>query len=663
METKRLVLATALTFVIVFIFMILRAWDVQRNPEKYAVTTPTPTVSSDDPREPRPTPALSEAAPDEIRPVTGDSPREDGTGETTPPSQSELIASNAASGERHVTTTDLAQFVIDATGGNLRSVRLIEYDEHVPDPEELGRSLQGNLDNEQRRVINRNLEAIENYLAEVETAEAALARAVDSGNQQAIDEAQRNLKLARALELVPFLESDQDQPLTTYVRFKEEEIRDSQLVYETAGFVDNGTAVSITFTADAGELEVNKKYILNKDSYRGDLHITVTNNGAERLPRNFGEIEVAWEGGIGRFLSVGYRLDHVLYQYGAKFSSPVKIAKAIEAGDFDRERTPKMSLIQSKYFLAGLVPESRTVFQPHFLTVKMADEFETGQLPPPMGLRYDIAPLAPGESQTERFLLYLGPKKMDPLEKIPGIQPLEIVYQKTYLLDWIHMTWICPFILACLEFFHGFTGNYGFAIILLVLVVKIVLYPLTLHQHTMQRKMRTIQPQIKAIQEKYKQNPMDGQKKVHDLMRKNNVKMSGGCLPVLLQMPIFLGLYFTLYYGIELRGAPFFGWITDLSEPDSLFPIALGGSVFHLRVLPLLNAGITFLTMQQTPVADPKQKQIFAMMPLIMLFIFWQFPSGLVLYWTVQSLVQFITVLLMEHVHFRHEKGDSQHAG
>ena len=171
--------------------------------------------------------------------------------------------------------------------------------------------------------------------------------------------------------------------------------------------------------------------------------------------------------------------------------------------------------------------------------------------------------------------------------------------------------------------------NWGLAIIGVTLVVKAILYPLTKAQYTSMAKMRMLQPKLQEMRERFGDDRQRMTQEMMDLYKKEKVNPLGGCLPILLQMPIFIALYWTFMEAVELRHAPFFGWIQDLSaqDPYYILPILMGGSMFLLQ------------KMSPTAVADPMQQKVMTFMPLIFMVFFLWFPAGLVLYWLVSNLI------------------------
>jgi YidC/Oxa1 family membrane protein insertase len=235
----------------------------------------------------------------------------------------------------------------------------------------------------------------------------------------------------------------------------------------------------------------------------------------------------------------------------------------------------------------------------------------------------------PGElSPTHRFLVYFGPNEYF------GLARLGNGMERLVDLGW---TWIVPFsktLLRLLVWFHALLHNYGVAIILLATLVRLVMHPLSMMSMKSMRAMHRLQPEMERVREKHKNDPQAMNTAVMALYREHKVNPAGGCLPMLLQMPVFIALYSVLYNAIELRQAPFVGWIDDLSSPDLLFHVG----PIPVRLLPLLMTGSGLLMQKLTP-TDPRQLTTMYMMNVVMLVFFYNLPSGLVLYWTVMNLL------------------------
>lgn len=245
-----------------------------------------------------------------------------------------------------------------------------------------------------------------------------------------------------------------------------------------------------------------------------------------------------------------------------------------------------------------------------------------------------MSTVQPKTTQKFKSLFYAGPTKYENLT----------AYEHDFedLIGRGFFGALKKYTLITLLFFNSIVHNYGIAIILLTVLIKILFTPLTHKSFESMRKMQELQPQMKALQEKYKDRPQDLNREVMELYRKHKANPFGGCFPILLQMPIFIALYQTLSRSVELKGAPFIWWITDLSEPDRLFtlPFSLPVVGDAVNVLPILMIGSMVLQQKLTPTAASKdQERMMLIMPIVFGVIFYNLPSGLVLYWFVNNIL------------------------
>lgn len=215
------------------------------------------------------------------------------------------------------------------------------------------------------------------------------------------------------------------------------------------------------------------------------------------------------------------------------------------------------------------------------------------------------------ESRSFTFEVYAGPILLDQLQKIKRGMVSDYGFLSTILL-------------RILQFFYAMIPNYGLAIILLTLVVRLVLYPLTLKQTKSMAHMQKIQPKVQELKDRLKDNPQKFNEEVLKLYQKHNVNPLGGCLPLLLQLPILIALYNTIRIAVELRKTPFL-WISDLSKGDPLI------------ILPIAIAALMYY--QQGKMTDPQQQQMMAFMPMFMFVITWSLPAGLLVYWFASSVI------------------------
>jgi YidC/Oxa1 family membrane protein insertase len=229
----------------------------------------------------------------------------------------------------------------------------------------------------------------------------------------------------------------------------------------------------------------------------------------------------------------------------------------------------------------------------------------------------EVAPGAVGE-WSARF--YAGPKDQKRLE--------EIAENLNLTVDYGFLWWIAVPLFYILDWFHSYVGNWGGAIILLTVLVKLVLYPLSAKSYKSMANMRRVAPQMKRLQERHADDRQKLSQEMMALYKKEKVNPLGGCLPMLLPMPIFLALYWVLFESVELRHAPFALWINDLAAMDPYF------------VLPLLMGGSMYLQQLMSPaVGDPMQVRMMRLMPVMFTVMFLFFPAGLVLYWLVNSVL------------------------
>jgi len=227
---------------------------------------------------------------------------------------------------------------------------------------------------------------------------------------------------------------------------------------------------------------------------------------------------------------------------------------------------------------------------------------------------------------------YTGPKEY---ERLKAINP-----ELTDIIEYGFFTFIAkPMFKALLALYH-FIGNWGWAIVVLTIIIRIILFPLTLKGMLSMQKLKDLAPKIKEIQQKYKGDPQKMNMHMMQLYKKYKVNPMGGCLPMLLQIPVFFAIYRVLLNAIELKGAPWILWIHDLSVPDPYFvlPILMGATMYlHQKITP-------------TTITDPMQKKIFEWLPIVFTFFFLTFPAGLTLYWFTNNILSIIQQLIVNKI-------------
>ena len=270
--------------------------------------------------------------------------------------------------------------------------------------------------------------------------------------------------------------------------------------------------------------------------------------------------------------------------------------------------------------------------------------------PAPPGVQaaflYPAASLAPHQALQRQFVFFAGPKEYRLLARIGD----QFQNQADLVMQFgKYFGFFAKALLLVMNWLHDVTTlGYGWVIVLLTVVIKVVFWPFTAAGIRSSRKMQALAPELKVIQDKYKDDMAKMMQKRQELLKKHNVSMMGGCLPVAIQMPVFIGFYTMIRSAIELRGARFL-WIADLSKPDTIFMVPGIGIPFN--PLPLLMGGAMLWQSHLTPPApgmDPTQAKIMRYMPLIFLVILYTYSSGLSLYWTVNNLLTIVQTILMK---------------
>jgi len=288
-----------------------------------------------------------------------------------------------------------------------------------------------------------------------------------------------------------------------------------------------------------------------------------------------------------------------------------------------------------KYWASTLIPEQKANYRAQFQGWPERSPAE----PAAYQTDYvrDAVTIAPGQTASVEAQLFAGAKEVKVLQQYQstGVEKFDL------LIDWGWFFFITKPLFYLMEAINSVVHNFGVTILILTVLVRLAFFPLANKQYASMAKMKKLQPQIEAIRERYKDDKAKLQQAQMDLYRDAKVNPIAGCLPVLLQFPVFFALYKVLYITIDMRHAPFFGWIKDLSAPDPTSLFNLFGLLpyqvpefLHIGVWPLLMGITMWLQMQLNPQqADPVQQQIFNWMPVIFTFMLAAFPAGLVIYW------------------------------
>lgn len=382
---------------------------------------------------------------------------------------------------------------------------------------------------------------------------------------------------------------------------------------------------SLRMEADAGGgLTIVRTYSFSQDSYVVSLDVTVLNTSAQPLQgtAQLHQVNTPFEKG-------GSPADGFLFRgpevYVNGEHKEVK-AKEYKDGPITMQGSIEWAGYGGNYFLRGIVPleGAGTSY------VMQGTEELTGTV-----LVGNIDTIQPGTEKTYGYKIYYGPKKVELLRE------LGYNLERSVNFGWFDI--IARPTLWLLNFLYGFVGNYGVAIILVTIMFKAAFWPISQKGMKSMKNMQKLQPKMVKLKEKYKDDPTRMNQEVMNLYKTYRVNPLGGCLPMVLQIPVFFALYKVLLQSIELRHAPFMLWITDLAAPDRLwigFDIPyLGG----LPILTLLMGASMFIQQKLTPTtADPAQAKIMQFLPIIFTFMFLNFASGLVLYWFVNNLLSIL---------------------
>jgi YidC/Oxa1 family membrane protein insertase len=321
------------------------------------------------------------------------------------------------------------------------------------------------------------------------------------------------------------------------------------------------------------------------------------------------------------------------------------VLKEIKYKDIKKEGTETFTSqggwlgITDKYWLTAIIPAQMENFTGG-VRHTMAGDKDRYQV----DVLYGTRTVASGSETTVTSLFFAGAKEVDLIENYAKTLKID---KFNLAIDWGFFRFLTQPIFHALDFLKGILGNFGLAIIALLVAMKLLFFPLANKSYVAMSKMKKLQPKIKALQEQYKDNKEQIQQETMKLYRDEKVNPVSGCLPMIIQIPVFWCLYKVLFVTIEMRHAPFYGWIHDLSSPDPAI-ILTGFGAFPWNVPPFLAIGIwpvlmgisMYLQQRLNPqAADPVQAKLVAFMPVIFTFMLARFPVGLVIYWTCNNLL------------------------
>jgi YidC/Oxa1 family membrane protein insertase len=372
--------------------------------------------------------------------------------------------------------------------------------------------------------------------------------------------------------------------------------------------------VPLTWTDDSSGVTVTKTYIFKPGSYRIDLEYSVDNkSGAPWQAAPYAQIvrrDPVTKRSMFTTNVENYAFHGPAIYDGAKYRK-LKITDEDDKHLNIEVKNGWIAALQH-HFVGAVVPPKDVDYR---ITLSAeGQEYRLAAAGP-------MSTVAPGQSAKFQQTLFVGPKLQAQLEKTGPELERAADYGKLTLLAkplFILLSWV-----------HNLFGNWGWAIITVTFLLKLLFYPLSETSGRSMAKMKMLSPRIKALQESYKEDREKLGRAMMDLYKREKVNPVAGCLPMVIQIPVFLAFYWVLLESVEMRQAPFMGWINDLSSKDPFF------------VLPAIMAGAMFAQykLQGTPGADPVQQKVFMFMPFVMSFMFAFFPAGLVLYWVTNTLL------------------------
>lgn len=366
------------------------------------------------------------------------------------------------------------------------------------------------------------------------------------------------------------------------------------------------------------------------------------------VPDDLGRNQILHEGGIGTFGSEGrYTTEQLKYKAWAKKPEQSFTSTGGWMG------------ITDKYWLAAIIPTQNEQVEAVF-RVTDAQTYDTHAVTMAGAERT----IQPGRQITETTRLFAGAKRN---EILSGYEQSLGLPRFVYAIDWGFLFFLTRPIFILVEFFYGVLGNFGLAILALTLTVRLIMFPLANKSYESMSKMRNLQPKMEEIKKKYPDDAPKQQQELMALYQKEKINPLAGCLPLLLQIPVFYAVYKMLFVTIEMRHQPFFGWIRDLSAKDPTTIWNLWGLIpwdpstvpllgphltgtFSLSILAIVYGLTMWLQMAMSPQApDPMQRRIFQLMPIAFTFIMATFPAGLLIYWAWSNVLTIFQQYIIMH--------------
>jgi len=392
---------------------------------------------------------------------------------------------------------------------------------------------------------------------------------------------------------------------------------------EAIRLAPDSAARDLTFEAvNADGIAIRQMFRFYPDKYPIDMFVSTVNHSDSRIDGRFNaslkNLPPQGKGSRYAFNGVALLLDNELEQFAPKKLKDV-ISLSGQVG---------WMAYEVDYFIAAIVPDTPQKATVNGRLLASGAVESTYEAP--------AVTMAPHEQHEDRFTLYLGPRELSVLKQ------LDKGLDRAISFGWTDI--IAKPLLHLLRFFNQYVKNYGVSIILLTILVKVLFWPLTHKSYKSMKEMQKLQPLMAKLREKYKNDKQQMNKELMGLYKTYKVNPMGGCLPMVIQIPVFFALFRILGNSIELRHAPFLFWINDLSAPDRLFnfpfQIPFMSPPYGIPVLTLLMGASMFIQQKLTPTpGDPTQAKVMMFLPVIFTVMFINFPSGLVLYWLVNNIL------------------------
>ncbi len=366
--------------------------------------------------------------------------------------------------------------------------------------------------------------------------------------------------------------------------------------------------VPLVWRSDDG-VTVIKRYTFHRGSHVVDLeHEVVNKSGSEWSGRQYRQLQRTQVAETGQSTFIYTYMGGVIYSPEEKYEK-IKFEEMQEQ-DLDRTITDGWAAMLQHYFLGAMIPE-RAVAEHYYTKSLSSARYVIGLISPPRTV-------AAGERTLFGTQLFLGPKLQDEMKQVaPGLE---------LTVDYGRLTFLAQPLFWLLKTIHNMIGNWGWSIVLVTMLIKLAFYKLSETSYRSMANMRKLAPRLQSLKERYGDDRQKLNQAMMEMYKKEKINPLGGCLPIVVQIPVFIALYWMLLESVELRQAPFMLWMNNLSAPDPYY------------VLPLLMGATMFIQQKLNPAPmDPIQAKVMMVLPVVFTVFFAFFPSGLVLYWVVNN--------------------------